>query len=112
MAGAGRETAQNLIALSPAGSLGTFPAMFLQPSALALLTFGEAAGRKHLEALKTLAAQQGHVVVRVGERGKSYRVLVLDDSDESMHGAAASSRREPVHRRILGGWRPPLRGVS
>jgi beta-lactamase superfamily II metal-dependent hydrolase len=49
-----------------------------------LLTFGEAQGRKHLEDLKSLAAQQGHVVVRVKPGGTSYHVLVLDDSNESM----------------------------
>jgi len=46
--------------------------------------FGESAGLRHLEDLKSLAADQGHVVVRVAPGGLSYRVFVLDDSDETM----------------------------
>jgi beta-lactamase superfamily II metal-dependent hydrolase len=46
--------------------------------------FGESAGLRHLEDLKSLAADQGHIVVRVAAGGMSYRVFVLDDSDETM----------------------------
>jgi hypothetical protein len=46
--------------------------------------FGEAAGLRHLEDLKSLAADQGHIVVRVAAGGMSYRVFVLVDSDETM----------------------------
>jgi hypothetical protein len=46
--------------------------------------FGEAAGRQHIEDLKTVTAQQGHVVVRVAPAGGSYHVIVLTDADESM----------------------------
>jgi hypothetical protein len=46
--------------------------------------FGEAAGRKHIEDLKMVAAQQGHIVVRVAPGGASYHVIVLTDADESM----------------------------
>ena len=49
-----------------------------------LQLFGEAAGRQHLENLKALAANQGHVVVRVAPGGSSFHVLVLEDGDESM----------------------------
>jgi hypothetical protein len=57
--------------------------------------FGEVAGRKHVEDLKTIAARQGHVVVRVAPGGASYDVIVLTDADESMrvrsvHGPYAS----------------------
>lgn len=45
--------------------------------------FGDDVGRRHVDALKGLAADQGHIVVRVAPGGASYRVLVLDDSDES-----------------------------
>jgi hypothetical protein len=34
--------------------------------------------------LKSLAADQGHIVMRVAPGGMSYRVFVLDDSDETM----------------------------
>jgi hypothetical protein len=46
--------------------------------------FGEAVGLKHLEDLKSLAADQGHIVVRVAPGGESYRIIVLDDRDEKM----------------------------
>lgn len=46
--------------------------------------FGESAGVRRLEDLKSLAADQGHIVVRVASGGVSYRVFVLDDSDETM----------------------------
>lgn len=46
--------------------------------------FGEEAGRKHVEDLKTIASRQGHVVVRVAPGGSSYHVIVLVDTDESM----------------------------
>jgi hypothetical protein len=46
--------------------------------------FGEVAGRKHVEDLKTIASRQGHVVVRVAPGGGSYEVIVLTDNDESM----------------------------
>jgi glyoxylase-like metal-dependent hydrolase (beta-lactamase superfamily II) len=46
--------------------------------------FGESAGLQHLENLKSLAADQGHIVVRVAPGGMSYRVFVLVDSDETM----------------------------
>ena len=41
--------------------------------------------------LAQLASAQGHIVVRVGEDGGSYRVIILDDSTEgyivkSVHG--------------------------
>ena len=45
--------------------------------------FGEEAGRKHIEELKSVA-QQGHVVVRVAPGGASYEVFMLTDADESM----------------------------
>lgn len=46
--------------------------------------FGETVGRKHVENLKTaVAAQQGHVVVRVAAGGGAYQVIVLTDADES-----------------------------
>jgi beta-lactamase superfamily II metal-dependent hydrolase len=47
--------------------------------------FGEAAGRKHVEDLKAIAARQGHIVVRVAPGGASYHVVVLTDADESRH---------------------------
>ena len=47
-------------------------------------SLGESAGLRHLEDLKSLAADQGHIVVRVASGGISYRVFVLDDSDETM----------------------------
>jgi hypothetical protein len=47
-------------------------------------TFGEEIGRRHLNDLKTLTADQGHVVVRVNPDGNSYHVIVLDDSNEAM----------------------------
>ena len=46
--------------------------------------FGESAGLPHLDDLKSLAADRGHIVVRVAAGGMSYRVFVLDDSDETM----------------------------
>ncbi len=46
--------------------------------------FGEAAGQQHIEDLKTIAAQQGHIVVRVAPGGGSYEVFVLTDADESL----------------------------
>ena len=49
-----------------------------------LQVFGEEIGRKHLADLKTLAADQGHIVVRVKPDGNSYDVIVLDDSNEAM----------------------------
>lgn len=49
-----------------------------------LRVFGEAAGRKHIADLKTIASRQGHVVVRVAPDDASYQVIVLVDSDESM----------------------------
>ena len=49
-----------------------------------LALFGEAAGRRHLGDLKTLASDQGHVVVRVAPDANSYRILVVEDADESM----------------------------
>ncbi len=58
--------------------------------------FGEEAGRRHVEDLPTaIAAQQGHVVVRVASGGGSYTVFVLTDADESrrvrsVHGPYAS----------------------
>lgn len=57
--------------------------------------FGEEAGRRHLEDLKTIAAQQGHVIVRVEAGGAAYRVFVVTDADESgrvtsVHGPYAS----------------------
>jgi hypothetical protein len=57
--------------------------------------FGESVGLRHLEELKSLAADQGHIVVRVASGGMSYRVFVLADSDETMritsiHGPYAS----------------------
>jgi beta-lactamase superfamily II metal-dependent hydrolase len=58
--------------------------------------FGEAAGRRHIEDLKTaIAAHQGHVIVRVAPGGGSYSVIVLTDADESLrvrsvHGPYAS----------------------
>jgi beta-lactamase superfamily II metal-dependent hydrolase len=46
--------------------------------------FGETAGRRHIEDLKTaIAAHQGHVIVRVAPGGRSYDVIVLTDADES-----------------------------
>jgi hypothetical protein len=45
---------------------------------------GESAGLQHLQDLKSLAAVQGYIVVRVESGGMSYRVFVLDDSDETM----------------------------
>ncbi len=47
-----------------------------------LRVFGEEAGRKHLEDLKTVT-QQGHIVVRVAPGGETYDVIVLTDADES-----------------------------
>jgi hypothetical protein len=35
------------------------------------------------DALTKLASQQGHILVRVAAGGESYRVIVLDDSEES-----------------------------
>jgi beta-lactamase superfamily II metal-dependent hydrolase len=58
--------------------------------------FGEPAGRRHVEDLKTaIAAHQGHIVVRVAPGGRSYAVIVLTDADESLrvrsvHGPYAS----------------------
>lgn len=57
--------------------------------------FGEAAGRQHVEDLKSIAASQGHIVVRVAPGGASYAVFVLTDADESLrvrsvHGPYAS----------------------
>ena len=57
--------------------------------------FGEEAGRKHIEDLKTIAAQQGHIVVRVSPGGDSYHVIVVTDEDESrrvrsVHGPYSS----------------------
>ena len=47
--------------------------------------FGEEIGRKHIEDLRSaIAAQQGHIVVRVAPGGGSYEVIVLDDANESM----------------------------
>ena len=46
--------------------------------------FGEEAGRKHNEDLKSVAARQGHVVVRVAPGGDRYDIFVLGDADESM----------------------------
>ena len=46
--------------------------------------FGDAVGLRHLEDLKTLAADQGHILVRVAAGGTSYRVFVLVDADETM----------------------------
>jgi hypothetical protein len=48
-----------------------------------LRVFGEDAGRKHLEDLKSVT-QQGHIVVRVAPGGASYEVIVLRDDDESL----------------------------
>jgi hypothetical protein len=53
--------------------------------------FGETIGRQHLEDLKWLAGDQGHIVVRVAPKGDSYHVILLNDSDEagrirSVHG--------------------------
>lgn len=56
--------------------------------------FGEAAGRRHIEDLKSVV-QQGHIVVRVAPGGAAYEVMVVTDADESMrvrsvHGPYAS----------------------
>jgi hypothetical protein len=45
--------------------------------------FGEEAGRKHIEDLKSVV-QQGHIIVRVAPGGGSYHVIMLTDADESM----------------------------
>jgi hypothetical protein len=57
--------------------------------------FGEEVGRKHIEDLKTVAANQGHMIVRVAPGGDTYHVIVLTDADESLrvrsvHGPYAS----------------------
>jgi hypothetical protein len=46
--------------------------------------FGEDAGRRHLEDLKTVVANQGHIIVRVAPGGSVYHIIVLTDADESM----------------------------
>lgn len=53
--------------------------------------FGETVGSQHIEDLKSITADQGHIVVRVAAGGDSYRIIVLDDTDEarrirSLHG--------------------------
>jgi hypothetical protein len=50
-----------------------------------LRVFGEEVGRRHLEDLKTVVANQGHLIVRVAPGGSTYHVIVLTDADESMH---------------------------
>ena len=60
-----------------------------------LRLLGEEVGRKHLEDLKTVAANQGHIIVRVAPGGDSPHVIVLSDADESLrvrsvHGPYAS----------------------
>lgn len=45
----------------------------------------EEIGRQHIEDLKQhIAAQPGHLAVRVAPGGASYEVIVLTDADESM----------------------------
>jgi hypothetical protein len=57
---------------------------------------GEEVGQRHIEDLKTVVANQGHLVVRVAPAGNAYHVIVLTDADESVrarssvHGPYAS----------------------
>ncbi len=41
------------------------------------------ATRQVVVALTQLASDQGHIVIRVGDGGSRYRVIILDDSDET-----------------------------
>ncbi len=47
-------------------------------------TMGEEPAARHIADLRKIAADQGHIVVRVAPGGDSYRIFVLDDSNESM----------------------------
>jgi hypothetical protein len=48
-----------------------------------IATYGEELALRHVENLKKLTATQGHLVVRVAPGGRTYRVIVLEDSQES-----------------------------
>lgn len=63
--------------------------------------YGEADAAWLVEQLNGIAANQGHVLVRVEPGGARYRVMVLDDSREdgavlSVHGPYASRRATPA----------------
>ncbi len=45
--------------------------------------YGEEVGRRHVEDLQKITANQGHIVIRVAPGGSSYQTYVLDDSQES-----------------------------
>ncbi|MES2596612.1 MAG: MBL fold metallo-hydrolase [Verrucomicrobiota bacterium] len=56
-----------------------------------IASLGEAAALSHISALEKLTATQGHLVLRVAPGGKTYQMIVLDDSAEthrikSIHG--------------------------
>lgn len=60
-----------------------------------IVFYGEEVALRHAEDLQRIAANQGHIVVRVAPGGGSYRIYVLDDSEESfrvrsLHGPYAS----------------------
>ena len=42
------------------------------------------ATRQVVVQLRELASEQGHIVIRVESGGARYRVIILDDSDESV----------------------------
>ena len=46
--------------------------------------YGEEEARRHMAVLQEMAADQGHIVVRVNTAGDAYRVIVVDDGDETM----------------------------